>query len=110
MPTDYHQGKYCFKLALGMYKGNPESKDHLCIALKQVIQHIFQTWPLSNFHLFPTLTEFLGGRCFKSNEEVNDALQQWLNGMVAEVYDTGIQKLITFSDKYLNVGGNYVEK
>jgi len=64
----------------------------------------------SNFHLFPTLTEFLGGRCFKSNEEVKKAVQQWLNGQATEVYDNGIQKLITRYDKYLNFGGDYVEK
>jgi len=45
----------------------------------------------SNFQLFPSLTEVLGGRCFKSNEEVKDALQQWLNGLAAKVNDIGIQ-------------------
>jgi hypothetical protein len=60
--------------------------------------------------LFPTLTEFFGGRCFKSNEEVKDTVKQWLNGLVAEIYDEGLQKLITCYDKNLNVGGDYVEK
>jgi hypothetical protein len=62
------------------------------------------------FHLFPTLKEFLGGRHFKSDDEVKDAVQQWLNGLAAEVYDEGMQKLVTCCDKCLNVGGNYVEK
>ena len=61
------------------------------------------------FHLFPTLKEFLCGRHFKSNEEVKDAVQQWLNGLAAELYDEGIQKLVACCDKCLNVGGNYVE-
>jgi histone-lysine N-methyltransferase SETMAR len=64
----------------------------------------------SDFHLFPTLKEFLGGRCFKSDEEVKDAIKEWLNGLAAEVCDKGIQKLITCYDKSLNVSGNYVEK
>jgi hypothetical protein len=52
----------------------------------------------------------LVGRRFKSDEEVKDAVKEWLNGLAAEVYDEGIQKLVTRYDKYLNVGGDYVEK
>jgi histone-lysine N-methyltransferase SETMAR len=64
----------------------------------------------SDFHLFPALKEFLGGRHFKSEEEVMDAIKEWLNGLVAEVYDKRMQNFITRYDKYLNVGGDYVEK
>jgi len=41
------------------------------------------------------MKEFLVERHFKSNEEVKDAVKQWSNGLAAEVYDKGIQKLIT---------------
>jgi histone-lysine N-methyltransferase SETMAR len=64
----------------------------------------------SDFHLFPKLKEFLRGRRFKSDEEVKDAVKEWLNGLAAEVYDEGIQKLVTRNDKCLNVGGDYVEE
>jgi hypothetical protein len=60
--------------------------------------------------LFPKLKEFLGGRRFKSDGEVKDAVKEWLNVLAAEVYDKGIEKLVTRYDKYLNVGGDYVEK
>jgi histone-lysine N-methyltransferase SETMAR len=43
----------------------------------------------SDFHLFPLLKEFLGGRCFKSNEEVKHAIREWLNGLAAQVYHEG---------------------
>jgi histone-lysine N-methyltransferase SETMAR len=62
----------------------------------------------SDFHLFPKLKEFFGGRRFKSDEEVRDAVKEWLNGLAAEVYDEGIQKLIARYEKCLNVGGDYV--
>jgi histone-lysine N-methyltransferase SETMAR len=62
----------------------------------------------SDFHLLQKLKEFLGGRRFKSDEEVNDVVKEWLNGLAAEVYDEGIQKLVTRYDKCLNVGGGYV--
>jgi histone-lysine N-methyltransferase SETMAR len=61
----------------------------------------------SDFHSFPTLKEFLGGKC---DEEEQDAIKEWLNGLAAEVYDEGIQKLVTRYDKRLNGSGNYVEK
>jgi histone-lysine N-methyltransferase SETMAR len=64
----------------------------------------------SYFHLFQALKEFLGGRCFKSDEEVEDAIKEWLSGLATEVCDKGIQNLITRYDKCLNVGGDYVEK
>jgi histone-lysine N-methyltransferase SETMAR len=46
----------------------------------------------SDFHLFPKLNEFLGGRRFKSEEEVKDAVKEWLNGLAAEVYEEDIKK------------------
>jgi histone-lysine N-methyltransferase SETMAR len=64
----------------------------------------------SDFHLFPKLKEFFGGRRFKSEEEVKDAVKEWLNVLAAEVCDEGIQKLVTRYDKCLNVGGDCVEK
>ena len=64
----------------------------------------------SNFHLFPTLKEILGGRRHKGDEEVNEAVKEWLNGLAAEVCDEGIQKVVTGCDKYLNIGGDCVEK
>jgi hypothetical protein len=59
----------------------------------------------SDFHLFPKLKEFLGGRRFKSDEEVKDAIKEWLNGLAAEVYDEGIVKLLSRLDKCLNLYG-----
>jgi hypothetical protein len=64
----------------------------------------------SYFHLFPKLKEFLGGRRFKSDEEVKDAVKEWLQGLAAEVYDEGIVKLLSRLDKCLNLYCDYVEK
>jgi len=55
------------------------------------------------------LKEFLGGRCFKSNEEEKDAIKEWFSVLVAEAYDKGIHKLIRCTDKCLNVCGDCVE-
>jgi hypothetical protein len=60
-----------------------------------------------DFHFFSN-TE--GSRHFTSNEEVKDAVQHWLYQLEVEVYDEGIQKLITGNGKCLNAGGDNVEK
>jgi hypothetical protein len=54
----------------------------------------------SDFHLFPTLREFLGSRRFKSDDEV-DSIKGWRNGLAAEVYDEDIPKPVTGYDKFL---------
>jgi histone-lysine N-methyltransferase SETMAR len=63
-----------------------------------------------DFYLFPTLKKFLGGRRFKSDEEVQEAVKEWLNGQAAEGYDAGTQKPVTGCDTCLNVDDNCVEK
>jgi hypothetical protein len=45
--------------------------------------------------LFPKLKEFLGGRRFKSVEEVEAAVKEWLNGLAAEVYDENSSHAMT---------------
>jgi hypothetical protein len=40
----------------------------------------------SDFHLFPTLKEFLGDRLFKRDEEVEDAAKQWLTLRVPNLF------------------------
>ena len=37
------------------------------------------------------------------------AVKEWLNGVTADGYDAGIQKLATGCDKCLNVGGYCLE-
>ena len=62
------------------------------------------------FNLFPTLKEFLGGKRFKSVEEMKDDVKGWFNRLAEEVCDEGIQDLATSCDKCLNAGGDCVEK
>ena len=39
---------------------------------------------------------------------MKNAFKEWLNGLEAEVYDEGIQKLVTGYDKCLNVCDDYL--
>jgi hypothetical protein len=54
------------------------------------------------------LKQFLGGT--GSDEEVKKTVKDWFNGLAADFYDAGIQKLVTRYDKCLNLHGVYVEK
>jgi hypothetical protein len=47
---------------------------------------------------------------FKNNEELMEGVKTWLSSMMADFFDTGIQKLIPQYEKCLNSGGDYVEK
>ncbi|GBN55081.1 hypothetical protein AVEN_148992-1 [Araneus ventricosus] len=64
----------------------------------------------SDFHLFLKLKEFLGGKRFGSDEELENAVTTWLNELEAEEYGMGILKLVDRYDKCLNVGGDYVKE
>ena len=52
----------------------------------------------------------LGGKLFGTNDEVKEAVQDWLSSQAADVYDLSIQKLVEGYDKYLNEYGNYIGK
>jgi len=39
-----------------------------------------------------------------------DTVQKWLTSQAAAFYEEGMQKLVPRYDKYLNNGGEYVEK
>ncbi|GBO04037.1 Histone-lysine N-methyltransferase SETMAR, partial [Araneus ventricosus] len=63
----------------------------------------------SDFHLFLKLKEFLGNKCFGSDEELENVVTTRLKEMAAEEYAMGILKLVDRYDKRLNVGAELVE-
>jgi hypothetical protein len=45
-----------------------------------------------------------------TDEQVNETITDWLNGLTADFCDEGIVTLVQRPDKYLNRKGDYVEK
>ena len=45
----------------------------------------------SDYHLFPKLKEHLAGKRFRSDDEVKEEVQNFLNSMAASWYDMGIK-------------------
>jgi hypothetical protein len=64
----------------------------------------------SDYHLFTYLKNWLGSQIFNNNEEMMEGAKTWLSSQAADLFDTGIPKLISRYNKRLNSGGCYVVK
>lgn len=64
----------------------------------------------SDFYLFPKLKSHLGGQKFETDEEVQNAVNGWLQNQDEEFYAAGIQKLAQRYQKCIDKGGSHVEK
>jgi len=64
----------------------------------------------SDYYLFPNLKKWLGGKRFKSNEEVIEAVNQYFEELDESTFKTGITKLEHRYEKCISVDGDYVEK
>jgi hypothetical protein len=62
-----------------------------------------------DFDVFMHLKTVLGGRPFHDDSEIKEAVNTWFALQAASFYNAGIQKLVP-RYKFLNNGGNYVEK
>lgn len=60
----------------------------------------------SDFHLFRLLKKFLDGKHFATDDEVKEAVEDWV--IQAHFYDLGILKPVRY-EKYLIENGSYVE-
>jgi hypothetical protein len=47
---------------------------------------------------------------FHTNKELVDGVNNLLHNLAAPFFDKGLQKLVSWYDKRLNVDSNYVEK
>ncbi|GBM55260.1 hypothetical protein AVEN_18080-1 [Araneus ventricosus] len=61
-------------------------------------------------HLFPALKSALSGRHFRSHEEVRQAVMTFLRSVGTDFYQDGFLNLMSWYDKCINFGGEYVQK
>jgi histone-lysine N-methyltransferase SETMAR len=64
----------------------------------------------SDFHLFGPLKEALEGRRFRCDEDVKNAVHQWLRAQPKTFYYDGIKQLVGRWEKCVEKQGDYVEK
>jgi hypothetical protein len=62
------------------------------------------------FHLFGLLKNHLGDRRFADDEEVEMEIWKWLRQQLKHFHAAGFSTLVKRWDKYISVGGGYVEK
>ena len=63
----------------------------------------------SDYHLFTKMVSLATQR-FHTNEGLVDGVSNWLHNLGAPFLDERLQKVVSWYDKCLNVGGNNVEK
>ena len=63
-----------------------------------------------DYHLFGLLKEHLGGKRFCNNEEVIQAVQEWLHWQPKDFFLSGIRKLPDRWHRCIANQGDYVEK
>ena len=61
----------------------------------------------SDYHLF---TKMMATQRFITKEELMDGVNNWLHNLEATFFDEGLQILVSWCNKCLNMDGNYVEK
>ena len=59
------------------------------------------------YHFFKHLENFLEGKCFHSQQEVENAFQEFVESQSMDLYATGINKLISHWQKYVDCNGSY---
>lgn len=64
----------------------------------------------SDFHLFPKLKIFLGGKRFSTEEEVHEAVNQYFGSLDENHFREGIMTLEHRWQKCIDLKGDYVEK
>jgi len=64
----------------------------------------------SNYHLFTKMKIWLATQRFHTNRELTDGVNSWLHNLAATFCDEGLQILVLWYDRCLNVDGNCVEK
>jgi len=60
--------------------------------------------------MFGPLKEALGGQRLDDNEQVENIVRNWLQKRPPSFYDAGLKKLQILWQKFIERGGNYVEK
>ncbi|GBN01047.1 hypothetical protein AVEN_261627-1 [Araneus ventricosus] len=64
----------------------------------------------NDFHLFPELKNWLGGKKFQTTKELQRNVKARLTSLVESFFEEEIGNLVHRYNKCLNLHGDYVEK
>ena len=63
----------------------------------------------TDYHFFKHLDNFLQGKCFHSQQEAENAFQEFIESWSMKFYTTGINHLISHWQKYVDCNGSYFD-
>jgi histone-lysine N-methyltransferase SETMAR len=64
----------------------------------------------SDFHVFGPLKEAMGGKAFRSNNEVQQVVHEWLRSQPKDFFSRGIHALLKRWNTCMARNGDYIEK
>jgi hypothetical protein len=95
------------------------ARPHTAVRTRSLLEHfnweLFDHPPYSHHlvqsdnYLFTYFKNWLRSQHFNNNEELMEGVKIWLSLQAADVFDTGLQKLIPQHDKYINSSHDYIE-
>jgi len=53
--------------------------------------------------------KFFASQSLRSDQETEDVVHDWLEGLAANLFDSGVLQLSPQYDEFLNLCGNYIE-
>lgn len=114
------QNKRRGKLSCGVVLFHDNARPHSARKTQEILKQfkwdVFDHPPYSpdlapsDFHLFTRMKKWLASQHFNDDDELQNAVTDWLRAQAAKFYEEGICKLVKRYDKCLNLNGDYVEK
>jgi len=108
------------RLSTGVLLQHDNARPHIARSTVATIQDLsFKCLPhppystdlaSSDFHVFGPLKEVRGGKSFRSDEEVQQAVHEWLCSQLKEFFPRGIHALPKHWNTCMERNGDYVEK
>ena len=114
------KSKRCRLLSTGVLLQHDNARTHTaCSAVATIRDLSFECLPHplyspdlapSDFHVFGPLKEVMGGKSFRSDEEVQQAVHEWLRSHPKDFFSRGIHALPKHWNTCMVRNGDYVEK
>ena len=114
------KSKQCGLLSTGVLLQHDNAQPHTARSTVATIQDLsFECLPHplyspdlapSDFHVFGPLEEAMEGKSFRSDEEVQQAVHEWLHSQPKDFFFRGIHALPKHWNTCMEHNGDYVEK
>jgi histone-lysine N-methyltransferase SETMAR len=114
------KSKRCGLLSTGVLSQHDNAQPHTACSTVATIQDLsFECLPHppyspnltpSDFHVFGPLKEAMGGKSFRSDEEVQQVVHEWVHSQPKDFYSRGIHALPKHWNTCMEHNGDYIEK